>query len=678
MTARKNRGISNRFARKIFSGWAAIVTAVTMVIGAAVPAHADNITDGFNPGNIISDAIFYNGNGYNAEEIQNFLNKRVSQCTLGQPGRPAGGHTSRGTLLAKVCLKDFRADTRSRPGDAYCRAYAGARGESAAEIIAKIGRACDINPKVLLVMLEKEQSLVTDSWPSQRMFDVAMGYACPDSGPGGSAECDREFYGFFNQMYYGARQLQRYRAHPGRWNYQAGRVNTVQYHPNRDCGTSDFYIENAATAGLYIYTPYRPNPAALAAGWGTGDACSTYGNRNFYNFFKSWFGSTQLDYAIDSRLLNYWAANSGWLGEPRTKVRSTRKGVYQEFKGGVIFAAHDGSRVLGMRSDGAELQGLYRTGFVEGAWGFPLSEPIYADVTRFTEGLTAVYEGRAYLVPNKLVDKWLEYGGLRGVLGAPKQNAVCNHGTGACTQQFVGGVIRYTADKRFEVSVPTAQELPAAGADSLFSVIKAIPSKHVHLIDIEGNQFSDKIQWIADRGITTGWSAESPPAAESLPTEEPAVSDGREFRPLAAIERQAMAAFMYRAAGSPRVNTDSCEPFNDVPKDHQFFTEICWMRKQGITTGYREDNTFRPSAPVTREAMAAFIYRLVNSPSYTVTGSEFIDLNAAGEFQREVAWLAGSGISTGWDTPAGKEYRPKELVARDAMAAFMHRMIESF
>src|SRR5690606_24086380 len=44
-----------------------------------------------------------------------------------------------------------------------------------------------------------------------------------------------------------------------------------------------------ATANLYIYTPYRPNVAALAAGYGSGDSCSTYGNRNFYNFYVDWF-----------------------------------------------------------------------------------------------------------------------------------------------------------------------------------------------------------------------------------------------------------------------------------------------------------------------------------------------------------------------------------------------------
>ena len=52
------------------------------------------------------------------------------------------------------------------------------------------------------------------------------------------------------------------------------------------------YIQNQATANLYYYTPYQPNAAALRAGYGEGDGCSAYGNRNFYQYFTDWFGST--------------------------------------------------------------------------------------------------------------------------------------------------------------------------------------------------------------------------------------------------------------------------------------------------------------------------------------------------------------------------------------------------
>jgi hypothetical protein len=67
----------------------------------------------------------------------------------------------------------------------------------------------------------------------------------------------------------------------------------IAYHPNAACGSSTVLIRNQATAGLYNYTPYQPNRAALDAGYGTGDACSAYGNRNFWLRFRDWFGPTE-------------------------------------------------------------------------------------------------------------------------------------------------------------------------------------------------------------------------------------------------------------------------------------------------------------------------------------------------------------------------------------------------
>ena len=57
-------------------------------------------------------------------------------------------------------------------------------------------------------------------------------------------------------------------------------MTTLHSGTDVNCGTSSVYIQNQATAGLYNYTPYQPNAAALANLYGTGDSCSAYGNRN--------------------------------------------------------------------------------------------------------------------------------------------------------------------------------------------------------------------------------------------------------------------------------------------------------------------------------------------------------------------------------------------------------------
>ena len=82
----------------------------------------------------------------------------------------------------------------------------------------------------------------------------------------------------------------------------------------RRAASSPVYIQNQATANLYYYTPYQPNAAALRAGYGEGDGCSAYGNRNFYQYFTDWFGSTQ--FAASGQIGDYW---SRWAEERATR-----------------------------------------------------------------------------------------------------------------------------------------------------------------------------------------------------------------------------------------------------------------------------------------------------------------------------------------------------------------------
>lgn len=246
-----------------------LVTLISFAPFAVPSASAANSSD-FNPGSIISDQIFYDGAAMNEAQVQAFLNARVPSCRAGY-----------------TCLKDYRQDTTNQPARAEgCAPYTGRAAQSAAAIIVSVGQACGINPQVIIVLLEKEQGLVSDDWPTSRQYRSATGYGCPDT-----ADCDANYYGFFNQVYNAAYQFKKYRANPGIRNYQAGRWNTILWNPNTACGSSQVYIENQATAGLYVYTPYRPNAAALANLYGTGDACSAYGNRNFWRMFTDWFGN---------------------------------------------------------------------------------------------------------------------------------------------------------------------------------------------------------------------------------------------------------------------------------------------------------------------------------------------------------------------------------------------------
>jgi hypothetical protein len=87
--------------------------------------------------------------------------------------------------------------------------------------------------------------------------------------------------------------------------------------------------------------------------------------------------------------------------------------------------------------------------------------------------------------------------------------------------------------------------------------------------------------------------------------------------------------------------------------------------------------TYRPLQPVNRDAMAAFMYRFAGSPNYTAPAAfvaAFTDVPAGRQFYKEISWLSDNRISTGWGSPWNAEYRPDLAVNRDAMAAFMYRL----
>ncbi|TFD82682.1 hypothetical protein [Cryobacterium fucosi] len=253
-----------------------VVTAIQFApaTGAAALTGAD-----FSAGNIISDKNFFDAASLSESQVQSFL---TSQNCVPRDGVP--------------CLRDFTQSTPtvSAVGGGHCAQYSGAANESASRILSKVAGACGISPKVLLVLLQKEQSLVTS--PSAYGYQRAMGWGCPDSGPNYSANCDANYFGFFNQVYKSAWQFRQYTQYPlnipgesGTRKYHIGTVY-IQNHPNVSCGGSNVYIQNQATANLYLYTPYQPNASALANLYGSGDACGAYGNRNFWRIFSDWFG----------------------------------------------------------------------------------------------------------------------------------------------------------------------------------------------------------------------------------------------------------------------------------------------------------------------------------------------------------------------------------------------------
>jgi hypothetical protein len=262
--------------------WMAVLAAsVTLALAGCAPQVAFDrdedatdlrvpSTDAFDPGFIVSDDAFYDARAMDEDGIQEFLESR--DC------RPVD---------LVPCLADHAETVEPVPaaGPRHCEAVEGGESVPASRIIADVAEACGISPRVLLVLLQKEQSLLTR--PSARGYERATGYACPDD-----ADCDARYFGFFNQVYRAAWQFRQYTAEPDR-QYRVGAVD-VGYHPDDACGASTVRIRNQATANLYNYTPYQPNDAVLADP-ASGDECSAYGNLNFWRLWHRWFGDPQAE-----------------------------------------------------------------------------------------------------------------------------------------------------------------------------------------------------------------------------------------------------------------------------------------------------------------------------------------------------------------------------------------------
>jgi len=260
-----------------------LIFSLSILAGATLLAPQQDVSAAslanWQPGNIIEDAVFTNSNTMNAAAIQSFLNSKVAVCdTNGTAISEFGGGTraqwaaARGYAPPFTCLKDFSEG-----------------GKTSAQIIFDASQEFSINPQVLIVKLQKEQSLVTDTWPipDSSQYRTATGYGCPDT-----AACDSQYYGLTNQIRWTARMFRAIINQSPTWftPYTLGQ-NFVRFSPDINCGGSTINIQNRATQALYNYTPYQPNPATLAAGWGTAP-CGAYGNRNFYHYFVDWFGST--------------------------------------------------------------------------------------------------------------------------------------------------------------------------------------------------------------------------------------------------------------------------------------------------------------------------------------------------------------------------------------------------
>ncbi len=238
---------------------------------------AQDIDPAFNPNLLIEDARFSDTQTFGgAEGVQKFLESKGSVLSNTNPDFLIKLHEPSDPALRQK-LDD--------PG------YNLTRLRTAAELIWDAAQSTGMNPQVLLVTLNKEQSLITgkfNQFTLQKALDRALGFDCPDA-----SGCGNLFPGFYYQFfgnvdtagnrYLGAPRslMKSFSQANGRGPAVNGRPSQVNQTITLDNTLGGFAgvlanqvvtLLNKATAALYRYTPHVFN-----------------GNYNFWRFFASWF-----------------------------------------------------------------------------------------------------------------------------------------------------------------------------------------------------------------------------------------------------------------------------------------------------------------------------------------------------------------------------------------------------
>ena len=164
----------------------------------------------------------------------------------------------------------------------------------------------------------------------------------------------------------------------------------------------------------------------------------------------------------------------------------------------------------------------------------------------------------------------------------------------------------------------------------------------------EGAYYYDAVLWAVEQKITSGTSATT-------------------FSPDASCTRAQMVTFLWRAAGSPKVENGK-NPFTDVQADAYYYDAVLWAVEKGVTSG-TSATTFSPDATVTRGQTVTFLYRNAGSPEVSGT-MPFTDVEADAYYAKAVQWAVQQKITTGTSETT---FSPMSDCTRGQIVTFLYR-----
>ena len=210
-----------------------------------------------------------------------------------------------------------------------------------------------------------------------------------------------------------------------------------------------------------------------------------------------------------------------------------------------------------------------------------------------------------------------------------------------------------TTSKTYTVTVSTASlPIPVKPATDNTKPASRLPFTDVSTSD----WFYDDVKFVYENGLFSG-------------------TDSRSFSPSASMTRAMLVTVLYRLEGEPAVAGRSS--FADVRSGAYYEKAVIWAAANGIVTG-TSSTSFSPDAKITREQLAAILYRYAQYKKLDTSASEKLSsFSDAGEMSGYANAALGWAVAERLVNGASGKLMPKGYAARAQVAAIFHRFVEN-
>jgi hypothetical protein len=248
-----------------------------------------------------------------------------------------------------------------------------------------------------------------------------------------------------------------------------------------------------------------------------------------------------------------------------------------------------------------------------------------------------------------------------------------------------GGTVLSAVDGGLKAAIPVTDAEASAGAVAILvhadgteevlkksaavdgSLLVSLPGSATIRIEDRSKSFSDTaadawyaeaVNFVSARNLFTGTSE-------------------TEFSPNASMTRAMLVTVLHRLENGPEA---AGEAFSDVNAGQYYAAAVAWASANGIVNGLGDD-TFAPGAQITREQLAAMLYRYASAQGLDVSArsdtAAFPDAQDASAWAGDaLSWAVASGILTGRANPVGAELAPQGTATRAEVAAMIERLVK--